>query len=399
MATASTTRVYETQQSVPHVFDTEEGAPHPLGATIRDNGVNFSLFSSSATGVELLIFDEHDSPQPLQTIQLIPSKNKTFHFWHIFVKDLKAGSHYAFRVSGPSFPEAGLRHNRNKVLIDPYARGNTKTVWNRGEACNDSDNATTSMRSVVIDPEDYDWEGDKPLNRPIEDAIVYELHVGGFTKSASSKVKNPGTFLGLIEKIPYLKELGVTAVELLPIFDFDETVPVRTVDGKPLWNFWGYSTNGYFAPHSAYCVRPEDGLHLTEFRDAVKALHRAGIEVILDVVFNHTDEGTAQGPTFSFRGFDNRSYYYLVSSGPQYYMDYSGCGNTFNSNHPIAQKLIVESLRYWVKEAHVDGFRFDEGSILSRGEDGAPSAHPPVVWQIELDEDLADTKVIAEAWD
>jgi len=399
MATASTTRVYEPQQSVPHVFDTEEGAPHPLGATIRDNGVNFSLFSSSATGVELLIFDEHDSPQPLQTIQLIPSKNKTFHFWHIFVKDLKAGSHYAFRVSGPSFPEAGLRHNRNKVLIDPYARGNTKTVWNRGEACNDSDNATTSMRSVVIDPEDYDWEGDKPLNRPIEDAIVYELHVGGFTKSPSSKLKNPGTFLGLIEKIPYLKELGVTAVELLPIFDFDETVPVRTVDEKPLWNFWGYSTVGYFAPHSAYCVRPEDGMHLKEFRDAVKALHKAGIEVILDVVFNHTDEGNHQGPTFCFRGIDNQSYYFLVPWAKQYYMDYSGCGNTFNCNHPMVEKLILECLLYWVKETHVDGFRFDEGSILSRGEDGAPAVHPPLVWQVELDEALMDTKLIAEAWD
>ena len=381
------------------VFEVEEGWPHPLGATVEQTGVNFSLYSSGATGVELLLFDEHDSPQPLQTIPLIPSKNKTFHFWHVFVKNLKVGAHYAFRVTGPSVPGSGLRYNRNKVLIDPYARGNTKTVWKRCDACNDSDNVATSMRSVVIDSEDYDWEGDRPLNRPIEDTIIYEMHVRGFTKSPTSKVQHPGTFLGLIEKIPYLKELGVTAVELLPIFDFDETAPVRIVDGKPLWNFWGYSTMSYFAPHSAYCVRPEDGMHLTEFRDAVKALHKAGIEVILDVVFNHTDEGTAQGPTFSFRGFDNRSYYFLVSSGPQYYMDYSGCGNTFNCNHPIAQKLIVESLRYWVKEAHVDGFRFDEGSILSRGEDGGPLPHPPLVWQIELDEDLMDTKLIAEAWD
>src|SRR5215469_582001 len=381
------------------VYEVEVGSPHPLGATIRQDGVNFSLFSGYATGVELLLFDRHDSPQPLQIIPLIPSKNKTFHFWHVFVKNLKAGAHYAFRVTGPSVPEAGLRYNHNKVLIDPYARGNTDTLWKRDTACHDSDNVGTSMRSVVISPEDYDWEGDKPLNRPIEDTIVYEMHVRGFTKSPTSKVQHPGSFLGLIEKIPYLKELGVTAVELLPIFDFDETAPVRIVDGKPLWNFWGYSTMSYFAPHSAYCVRPEDGMHLTEFRDAVKALHKAGIEVILDVVFNHTDEGTAQGPTFSFRGFDNRSYYYLVSSGPQYYMDYSGCGNTFNCNHPIAQKLIVESLRYWVKEAHVDGFRFDEGSILSRGEDGSPEVHPPLVWQVELDEDLMDTKLIAEAWD
>jgi len=225
------------------------------------------------------------------------------------------------------------------------------------------------------------------------------MHVGGFTKSSTSRVQHPGTFLGVIEKIPYLKELGITAVELLPIFDFDETVPLRTVGGKPLWNFWGYSTMSYFAPQSAYCVRPEEGMHLNEFRDMVKALHKAGIEVILDVVFNHTDEGNRHGPTFGFRGIDNRSYYFLVPSARQYYMDYSGCGNTLNCNHPIVQKFIVDCLRYWVKEAHVDGFRFDEGSILSRGEDGAPLVHPPLVWQVELDEDLMDTKLIAEAWD
>ncbi|MGD0442752.1 MAG: glycogen debranching protein GlgX [Edaphobacter sp.] len=381
------------------LFQTEDGAPHPLGATIQANGVNFSLFSSSATGVELLLFDECDSPQALQTIPLIPSKNKTFHFWHIFVKELKAGAHYAFRVSGPFAPEGGLRHNRNKVLIDPYARGNTKTVWNRSDACNGSDNVSTSLRSVVIDPAGYDWEGDKPLNRPIEDAIVYEMHVRGFTKSPTSKVKYPGTFAGLIEKIPYLKDLGITAVEFLPVFDFDETTPLRMMDGKPLWNFWGYSTMGYFAPHSAFCVRPEEGLHLKEFRDAVKALHKAGIEVILDVVFNHTDEGNQQGPTLCFRGIDNRSYYFLVPWAMQFYTDYSGCGNTFNCNHPMVEKLIVECLRFWVNEAHVDGFRFDEGSILSRGEDGLPAVHPPLVWQAELDEDLMDTKLIAEAWD
>jgi glycogen operon protein len=380
-------------------FEVEVGSPHPLGATIRQDGVNFSLYSGSATGVELLLFERHDSPQPLQTIPLIPSKNKTFHFWHVFVKGLKAGAPYAFRVTGPSVPEAGLRYNRNKALIDPYARGNTDTLWKRGDACNDSDNVASSMRSVVIDAEDYNWEGDQPLNRPIEDIIVYEMHVRGFTRSQTSGVQHPGTFLGLIEKIPYLKELGVTAVELLPIFDFDETVPLRVIDGKPLFNFWGYSTMSYFAPQSAYCVRPEEGMHLKEFRATVKALHKAGIEVFLDVVFNHTDEGNHQGPTFSFRGIDNRTYYVLVPSAQQYYMDYSGCGNTFNCNHPIVQKLIVECLQYWVREAHVDGFRFDEGSILSRGEDGTPLVHPPLVMQVELSEDFMDTKVIAEAWD
>jgi len=385
--------------SMAQVFVTENGAPHPLGATISEAGVNFALCSTSATGVELLLFDEHDSPQPFQTIELVPFRNKTFHIWHIFVKGLKAGAHYAFRVDGPSRPEAGLRHSRNKVLIDPYARGNTKTVWNRAKACDASDNVETSLRSVLIDCADYDWEGDKPLNRPIEDTIVYEMHVRGFTKSPTSKVKYPGTFAGLIEKIPYLKDLGVTAVELLPIFDFDETTPLRMMDDKPLWNFWGYSTIGYFAPHSAYCVKPECGMHLKEFRDAVKALHKAGIEVILDVVFNHTDEGNQEGPVFSFRGIDNRNYYFLVPTAMQYYMDFSGCGNTLNCNHPMVAKFIEDCLLYWVNVAHVDGFRFDEGSILSRGEDGVPAKHPPLVWGIELDEDLMDTKLIAEAWD
>src|SRR5690348_2450001 len=200
-------------------------------------------------------------------------------------------------------------------------------------------------------------------------------------------------------KFHNLRDLGVTAVELLPIFDFDETGVLRVENGRQLTNFWGYSTMGFFAPQSHYCVGPEHGSHLREFRDMVKALHRAGIEVILDVVFNHTDEGNHLGPCFSFKGIDNRTYYFLVPWDLQYYMDFTGCGNTLNCNHPIAQKLIVECLRYWVREAHVDGFRFDEGSILTRGEDGMPLAHPPVVWQIELDDDLADTKVIAEAWD
>jgi glycogen operon protein len=380
-------------------FVAEKGSPHPLGATPGPEGVNFSLFSENATGVELLLFSTHDAPQPFQTITLDPYVNKTFHFWHVFVRGLRACAHYAYRVDGPFNPAAGHRFNKNKVLIDPYARGNTNSVWNRVDACGPDDNVTVSMRSVVIDPAAYDWEGDLSLERPMENLIIYEMHVRGFTQSPSSGVEHPGTFAGIIEKIPYLKDLGVTTVELLPVFDFDETDVLRVVDGRPLPDYWGYSTMGFFAPQSAYCVGPGTGNHLHEFRDMVKALHRAGIGVILDVVFNHTDEGNQLGPTFSFKGIDNRTYYFLVPWDLQYYMDFSGCGNTFNCNHPIAQKLIVECLRYWVREAHVDGFRFDEGSILSRGEDGMPSAHPPVVWQIELDDELADIKVIAEAWD
>ena len=380
-------------------FPTEKGSPHPLGATPEAGGVNFSLFSGGATGVELLLFESHDSTEPFQVIRFDPFSHKTFHFWHVFVRGLTAGAHYAYRVDGPFNPAAGQRFNPRKVLIDPYARGNTNTLWKRSEACGPEDNLSTSMRSVVIDTSGYDWEGDRPLNRPMEDTIIYEMHVRGFTRSSSSRVEHQGTFAGLIDKIPHLKSLGVTAVEVLPVFDFDETDVLRHVDGRPLGNYWGYSTVGFFAPQSSYCVSPECGSHLTEFRDMVKALHKEGIEVILDVVFNHTDEGNHQGPVFSFKGIDNRTYYFLVPWDLQYYLDYSGCGNTFNCNHPVAQKLIIECLRYWVRETHVDGFRFDLGSILARGEDGRPLAHPPVVWQIELDYELANTKVIAEAWD
>ncbi len=385
-----------TVQTAPNV---EPGSPHPLGATPGPEGVNFSLFSGNATGVQLLLFDRHDAPAPSQVIQFDPFVNKSFHFWHVFVRGLWAGAHYAFRVEGPFNPAAGQRFDQGKVLVNLYARGNTDTLWQRGPACVPGDNLGTSMRSVVVDPTGYDWEGDLPLNRPMAETVIYEMHARGFTRSASSGVQYPGTFAGIIEKIPYLKDLGVTAVELLPVFDFDEKGTLRELNGKALTNYWGYSTIGFFAPQCSYCISPESGSHLNEFRDMVKALHRSGIEVILDVVFNHTDEGNQLGPTFSFKGIDNLSYYLLVPWDLQYYMDFSGCGNTFNCNHPVAQKLIVECLRYWVGEAHVDGFRFDEGSILSRGEDGLPATHPPVVWRIELDDQLGTTKVMAEAWD
>jgi glycogen operon protein len=375
------------------------GRSHPLGATVKSGGVNFSLFSESDTGVELLLFDEHDDPEPFQVIQLDPVVNRTFHFWHVFVEGLPAGTHYAYRVDGPDNPSEGHRFDRDKVLIDPYSKGNTKTLWNRGKACVAGDNLDSSMRCVVIDESDYDWEGDRPIGRPINETIIYELHVGGFTRSPNSGVQHPGTFAGIIEKIPYLKSLGITAVELLPIFEFDDVEVLRTVGDQHLHNYWGYSTMSYFAPHSGYCVNPEIGSHVQEFRDMVKALHKEGIEVILDVVFNHTDEGNHQGPVFCFKGIDNRIYYYLVPNKKQYYYDYTGCGNTFNCNHPIGETFILDCLRYWVKEMHVDGFRFDEGSVLSRGEDGKPLEHPPVIWAIELDEVLSDTKTIAEAWD
>lgn len=384
--------------AVTSAFVTRAGQPHPLGATVFPDGVNFSVFSQNALSMELLFFTSEDDLEPIQVIPMTSEANKSFHFWHVFVVGAKPGLHYAYRVAGPDLPEIGLRHDPHKVLIDPYAYGNSMKLWNRGDACTPGDNVASAMRSVVIDPLDYDWEGDEPLNRPMQDTVIYEMHVGGFTRSGSSGVAKPGTFRAVIEKIPYLKSLGVTAVELLPVFQFDDS-EAREFDGKRLTNFWGYSTMAYFAPHPGYCEAPGAAAHLDEFRDMVKALHKAGIEVILDVVFNHTDEGNHQGPTFSFRGFDNLNYYYLVPGNQAFYFDYTGCGNTFNCNHPVGSKMIVESLQFWVQQMHVDGFRFDEGSVLARGPDGAPMQFPPVLWQIELDEVLAKTKVIAEAWD
>ena len=347
--------------------------------------------------MQVLLFERHDSPEPYQVITLDPESNRTFAVWHVHIEGLRAPAFYGLRVFGPE-NVAGLRFQPDKVLADPYARGIDRTLWDRGAACRPGDNTALSLRSVVMDTGDYDWEGDEPLGRPMEDLVIYETHVGGFTRSPTSSVTQPGTFAGLVEKIPYLKALGVTAVELLPVFDFDDS-EARTVDGHRLTNYWGYSTAAYFAPHAGYCVSPEAGGHVREFRDMVKALHAAGIEVILDVVFNHTDEGNHLGPLFSFAGLDNPNYYYLDPADPRYYYDYSGCGNTLMANHPIVTKMIVECLEYWVREMHVDGFRFDEAAVLTRGARGEVLDEPPVVWQIELSDTLADTKIIAEAWD
>ena len=380
-------------------FATHAGAAHPMGATVYPDGVNFSLFSQTATGVTLLLFDGPLATEPVQTVQFDPFLNKTFHFWHAFVIGCGPGTFYAFRVEGPNEPDAGHRFNSSKVLIGPWARGISRALWKRADAVGPRDNLATSMRCAVVDLSAYDWEGDRPLKRPISESIIYEMHVGGFTRSPSAGVRHPGTFSGVIEKIPYLKALGVNAVELLPVAEFDDSDVSLNADGQMIVNYWGYSTVAFFSPHSGYCVDRTGASGVNEFRDMVKALHRAGIEVILDVVFNHTDEGNELGPTESFRGIDNRTYYVLEPHNLAAYANYSGTGNTFNANHPLPQKFIVDCLKFWVEQMHVDGFRFDEGSILARGEDGAPIEHPPVIWQIELDDALADTKVIAEAWD
>ena len=372
------------------------GTSAPLGATVLPDGVNFSLYSRHATDVELLLFDNDDSAAPSTVIKLDPVANRTYHYRHVFVSGLKAGQLYGYRVHGPSETTPALRFDPTKVLLDPYGRGVVvPSSYTRAAASGAGDNAATAMKSVVVDLSTYDWEGDKPLRTPASRTIVYEMHVRGFTRSPSSGVGEAkrGTYAGLIEKIPYLQKLGITAVELLPVYQFDaqECPPGKT-------NYWGYSPISFFAPHPAYSSRQDPLGPIDEFRDMVKALHRAGIEVILDVVYNHTAEGNQSGATLSFRGIDNPTYYMLEGDGAQY-ADYTGCGNTFNGNHPIVRRLIVDSLRYWVEEMHVDGFRFDLASILSRDSLGRPLADPPVLWDIETDPVLAGTKLFAEAWD
>jgi isoamylase len=372
------------------------GRSAPLGASVEPGGVNFSVYSRDATGVDLLLFDSEDAP-PSEIIHLDPSVNRTYHYWHVFVPGLRAGQLYGYRALGPLDPSLGLRFDESKVLLDPYGREVTvPTGYNRGAAGRYGyDNAATAMKSVVVNPHTYDWEGDVPLHRPSSQTVIYEMHVGGFTRhpNSGSPAKIRGTFAGLIEKIPYLKDLGITAVELLPVFQFDaQDCPPGRV------NYWGYQPVSFFAPHRAYSSRQDRLGPIDEFRDMVKALHRSGIEVILDVVYNHTSEGDDLGPTLSFRGLDNNAYYILDGGGSRY-ANFTGTGNTLNGNHAIVRRMIVDSLRYWVQEMHVDGFRFDLASILTRDSSGQSMANPPVLWDIETDPAMAGTKFIAEAWD
>jgi glycogen operon protein len=371
------------------------GRSSPLGATVVNGGVNFSLFSRSATGVELLFFDRDDAG-PARVVRIDPETNRTYHYWHVFVPGVLPGQLYGYRVQGPWAPERGLRFDPSKVLLDPYGRGvAVPKDYSREAARREGDNAATAMKSVVADPAAYDWEGDVPLCRPASRTVIYEMHVRGFTRHPSSGVgeRTRGTYAGLMEKVPYLQQLGVTAVELLPVFQFDaQDCPPGRV------NYWGYAPISLFTPHRAYSSRQDPLGPADEFRDMVKALHRAGIEVILDVVFNHTAEGDQRGPTLSFRGIDNPSYYILEEGGSRY-ANYSGCGNTLNANHPVVRRMIVDCLRYWVEHMHVDGFRFDLASILARDPSGRPLPNPPVLWDIESEPSLAGTKLIAEAWD
>jgi isoamylase len=368
----------------------------PLGATVCNSGVNFSIFSRNASAMELLFFDRHDDARPARVVAIDPLTNRTYSYWHVFVPGVQPGQIYGYRVHGPSDPSRGMRFDSDKVLLDPYGRGVVVPKnYSRDAASEKGDNAAMAMKSVVVDSRVYDWEGDAPLRLASSQTIVYEMHVRGFTFHPNSGVadKTRGTFRGLIEKIPYLQQLGITAVELLPIFQFDaqDCPPGRL-------NYWGYAPVSFFAPHQAYSSCQDPLAPLDEFRDMVKELHRAGIEVILDVVFNHTAEGDHGGPTLSFKGIDN-SVYYILNRDLSRYANYSGTGNTLNANHPIVRRMILDSLRYWVEEMHVDGFRFDLASILARDSSGEVMSNPPVLWDIESDPALAGTKMIAEAWD
>ena len=376
--------------------DIQAGLAFPIGATVTASGVNFSVFSKNSTGMELLLFDHVEASKPSRIVVFDQSINRTGFYWHVLVTGLKAGQIYAYRAHGPYKPNEGHRFDSKKILLDPYSKSVLiPNTYSRMESSATEYTVTNAMKSVVVETASYDWEGDCPPRHPFAKTIIYELHVGGFTKNPNSGLRKEvrGTYKGLIEKIPYLKELGITAVELLPIFQFDtQDAP----EGK--LNYWGYSPISFFAPHQGYSSRKDYPGPLDEFRDMVKALHKADIEVILDVVYNHTAEGDESGPTFCFKGIENKAYY-LMEGADYSYFNFTGTGNTVNANHSVVRRMIMDSLRYWVSEMHVDGFRFDLASILSRDEFGSPHKSPPILWEIESDPVLAGTKLIAEAWD
>jgi len=322
------------------------GRAAPQGASVHPGGVNFSVYSRAASAMDLVFFDHEDDAHPSRVIRLDPADHRTYHYWHAFVPGVQPGQIYAYRAHGTWDPASGMRFDATKVLIDPYGRAVViPKSYSREEACREDASISAAMKSAVVDCSGYDWEGDVPLQTPSSRTVIYEMHVRGFTRHPSSGVPAPkrGTYAGLIEKIPYLRQLGITAVELLPVFQFDAQ------DAPPgLINYWGYSPVSFFAPHSGYSSRQGPLAAIDEFRDMVKELHRAGIEVILDVVFNHTAEGDERGPTLGFRGLDNRTYYILEADRSRY-ANYSGTGNTLNANNAIVRRMIVDSLRSWWK--------------------------------------------------
>jgi glycogen operon protein len=389
------------------------GHPLPLGPSCLSEGVNFSLFSRNATAVDLLVFAASTDAKPRFAYRLDPEANRTGDLWHVFVKGLKHGDLYLWRAEGPFLPDRGLRFNPNKCLLDPYAKAITGDfIWDLEKAkawdgaspeldlsFSAEDDAGTMPKCIVIDDE-FDWKGDRPLNYPLRHCVIYETHVRSLSLHPSSGIAHPGTFRGVVESIPYLKRLGITSLELLPVQEFDEfeNTRINPKTGERLTNYWGYSTMAFFAPKGGYSSSGARGEQVSEFKHMVRELHAAGIEVILDIVFNHTAEGNELGPTLSFRGLDN-PIYYILDEDRRHYRNYSGCGNTLNCNHPVVRSFIMDCLRYWVAEMHVDGFRFDLGSILGRDQNGRLLENPPVIEHIAEDPLLRHTKIIAEAWD
>ena len=368
------------------------GHVFPYGASLVDGGVNFSIFSKEATSCSLLLF-HHGAKKPFVEIPF-PDEFRIGNVYTMLVYGINIETtEYGYRFDGPYCPEKGLLYDRTKILLDPYARSITgRSVW--GRKPDPSDPFPHRGQIIMVD---FDWEGDKPLETPLSDLVIYEMHVRSYTKHKSSGVKYPGTYAGLIGKIPYLKELGVNCIELMPIFEFDEFEFSREINGRRLYNYWGYSTVGFFAPKAGYAASARFGMEADELKNMVRHLHQNGIEVILDVVFNHTAEGNESGPYISYRGIDNRTYYLLNDDGKYY--NFSGCGNTMNCNNAVVRNSILDCLRYWVYAYHIDGFRFDLASILSRDQDGNAMISPPLLETIAHDPVLGKCKLIAEAWD
>lgn len=370
------------------------GKPFPFGATLVPGGVNFSIFSSHATACTLVLF-EKKSDKPLVEIPF-PHAFRVGNVYCMIVFGLDYENiEYGYRMDGPWAPEQGQRFDKNKILLDPYAKAlGGREVWGVPP---DWNNVFPHRGRLVF--EDFDWEDDHPLETPTEDLVVYEMHVRSFTRHPTSGVKFPGTYAAMIEKIPYLKKLGINCVELMPVYEFDEFENSRPnpLTGETMYNYWGYSTVAFFAPKAGYAATGKYGMQVDELKNLVKELHKNGIEVMLDVVFNHTAEGNERGPTISFRGVDNSTYYMLTPEG--YYYNFSGCGNTLNCNNPIVRNMVLDCLRYWASEYHIDGFRFDLAAILGRDPWGAPLPNPPLLETLAFDPVLGKCKLVAEAWD
>ena len=386
-------------------FAYSAGSPLPHGVCLHQGGVNFTLFSRHASRVSLLLFASPEDSKPCQIIELDPRYHKTGDIWHVCVQGATRGLAYAYRVDGPHSPEKGHRYDPRNILLDPYATALAAPEhWDFSAHCLRNDALPTSappaLAKGLVLANGFDWEDDRPLKHHWPELVIYETHVRGLTIHPSAEVSMAGTFLGVTEKIPYFKALGVNAIELMPLQEFNpnESTARNPFTGEKLVNYWGYNTIAFFAPYEGYGSRRQPGCQVDEFRTMVKALHKAGIEVLLDVVFNHTAEGDETGPTLNFRGLDN-TIYYLQEEDKRRYKNYSGCGNTMNCNHPVVRNYILDCLRYWVVEMHVDGFRFDLASILGRDRTGHLIPNPPLLESIAEDPILRQVKLIAEAWD